>query len=278
MKTIAFQGKPGAYSEMTIHEHFPSNDYQSKGFPLSEEVFEAVLSNRCELGLLPIENSIVGNVNVNIDLFFKENVFVLQEFYLSIRHCLLGIPGSSLEQIKRVYSHPIALAQCKNFFRTHNIKINSEYDTAGSCLAITKDPNPKIGAVASELCAEIYGLNVLKRNIQDFNNNYTRFFLFQKGSPERQLKQEKTSIAFVCKHHPGALLNCLKIFADHNLNLTKLQSRPIPENPFAYIFYTDFLGGIQEKNVQDCFNELQSQVNQLKIIGSYAQGKRQSME
>lgn len=269
MITVAFQGTFGAYGHEAINRYF-NKQARPLGFELSEQVMEAVLTGAVDQGILPIENSIVGNVAINSDLINLYPVSIVGEYYLGIRHTLLGLKGAKLSQIKEVHSHPIALAQCRFFLEKHKIKAIPAYDTAGSSALLHEWGDIEIAAISSELCSELYDLEVLSKDIQQVETNFTRFVVF--SSNEKlivPLKTEKTSLAFQTKHQPGALLECLKIFADYKLNLTKLESRPIPENPFQYIFFVDFLGDVNATEVQKGLAKLRQEALTVKILGSY---------
>ncbi|MBI5202709.1 MAG: prephenate dehydratase [Elusimicrobia bacterium] len=266
---VAFQGVKGAYSEEAARKHF-KDGCEPSGYAYSEQVFETVASGVSEYGILPVENSIAGAVAVNLDLLLKEDVFVVAECYLPIRHCLLAHKGVSLEEVKQVFSHPVALAQCRDFLTRRLIKAVPEYDTAGSAKLIAERHIPGEAAIASKGCAEAYGLNVLEENIQTVKDNITRFFIFVRGSkaPKGQTMQ-KTSLVFGARHKPGSLLDCLKRFADHGINLTRLESRPVPENPFEYVFFVDLVGGLEDKGVQAAIAELAEDAHRVKVLGSY---------
>ena len=267
---VAFQGKRGAYSEMAIRSHFQEGAIAT-GYDLSEEVCDALENNAVSIGVLPVENSIVGNVAINVDLLLQHNFFIIGEIYLPIKHCLLVKVGTKLEDIKIAKSHPIALAQCHDFLVKNNIKGIPEFDTAGSSELLSRDKHITDQAtISSSLSAEYYGLEILNNTIQKVETNFTRFVIFVKEENiPKSLKQEKSSIAFSTNHNPGSLLQCLEEFANHGLNLTKIESRPIPENPFMYTFFVDFLGSIHDQNVKDCFQKLKKSTKSIRIFGSY---------
>ncbi|MBI4422246.1 MAG: prephenate dehydratase [Elusimicrobia bacterium] len=269
---VAYQGVRGAYSEEAALRHFGPG-CEPLGLAFSEQVFEAVGSGRADCGLLPVENSIAGPVAANLDLFLKEEVFMIAETYLAIEHCLLGLPGAALESLRSVYSHPVALAQCRDFLAKHRLKAIPEYDTAGSAELVAARQTPGEAAIASRGCAGAYGLELLRENIQTVRDNITRFAVFvRRDKVPPGLKPEKTSLAFSVQHKPGALLDCLRRFADHGINLTRLESRPIPENPFAYVFLVDLLGGLEDAAVRGALDELRREAGQLKVLGSYPLG------
>lgn len=266
---VAFQGVRGAYSEEAALAHF-GPDCEAAGFAFSEQVFEMVVSGAADFGILPIENSIAGAVAANLDLLLKEDVFIVAERYLPIRHCLLAHKGVALEEVRAVYSHPVALAQCRDFLTRHLFKAIPEYDTAGSAKLISERHVPGEAAIASKGCAEAYGLQVLAERIQNAGDNITRFAVFIRGhEPPPGLKLEKTSLVFGAKHRPGALLSCLRRFADHGINLTRLESRPVPENPFEYVFFVDLLGGFKDDAVRRALDELSRDAGRVKVLGSY---------
>jgi len=266
---VAYQGVPGAYSEAALRRHYGA-DAEPVGFAFSEQVFDAVEDGRAEAGFVPVENTIAGSVGVNTDLLLERKVFAVAEAYLPIDHCLLGRPGERVEDVTAVYSHPIALAQCRDFLNQRNLKTVPEYDTAGAAELVAQRGRPGEAAIASKRCAEVYGLAVLAENIQTVQGNYTRFLAFRREDkvPSAQV-MEKTSVAFAVHHRPGALLECLKLFADHKINLTKLESRPIPSNPFEYSFFVDLLGGMKDSSVAAALKELRAAARHVKVLGSY---------
>jgi prephenate dehydratase len=271
---VAFQGVRGAYSEAALLAHHGA-DAEPVGYPFSEQVFDAVESGRADAGFVPVENSIAGPVGVNADLLLSRKVFAVAEAYLSIEHCLLGRPGDRIEDLTAVYSHPVALAQCRDFLNARKLKAVPEYDTAGSAELVAQRGLPGEAAVASKRCAAVYGLAVLAEGIQSAKNNYTRFLAFRReGDLPAGLKTEKTSLAFSVHHHPGALLECLKLFADHAINLTKLESRPIASNPFEYSFFVDLLGGTDDAAVKAALAELRASARSVKVLGSYPLAER----
>lgn len=271
---IAYQGVRGAYSEAALLKHFGAG-VEAVGYPFSEQVFDAVEQGRVDGGFVPVENSIVGSVGVNIDLLLSRKVFATAEEYFPIEHCLLGLPGETLAGVKTVRSHPVALAQCRDFLNAQGARAVPEYDTAGAAELVAKSRIPGEAAIASKRCAEVYGLTVLAEGIQIFADNFTRFLAFvPEGQVPAGMKPGKTSLAFSVHHHPGALLDCLKRFADHGINLTKLESRPIPADPFQYHFFVDLMGGKDDPEVKAAFAELGAAARHFKIIGSYPAAER----
>jgi len=270
---VGYQGIKGAYSEAAIYKHFKEN-VESVGFETFEEVFDAVENGTVDCGFLPFENTIAGSVVQNYDLLLKEDVFVTAEVFFKIKHNLISQKGNNIENIKRVYSHPHALEQCREFLKKHKIKAIPEYDTAGAVKIIKNRENKEEAAIASELCGDIYDLKIIENGIETNKNNTTKFFVIvKKENIPKNLEKEKTSIAFKTKHYPGALVNALQRFSKNNVNLTKLESRPIPETQWEYVFYADFSGGTEDDNVKLALSEAEATTKFIKILGSYPKGE-----
>ncbi len=271
---VAFQGIRGAYSEMALHEHF-GKEVETVGCDAFDDVFNLVESGEVTYGFIPVENTIAGTVVENYDLLFANDIFVIAEAYLPIRHTLLAKKGARLEDIKEALSHPHALKQCKAYLKSKNIKMVPAYDTAGAAQAVASGDRMDCAAIASALCAEIYDMEILERDIQTNSSNTTRFFVIAKKEnvPDGHATG-KTTIAFKTRHYPGALVDCLKIFQKYSLNLTKLESRPIPENPWEYVFYAAFEAGIDSDEVKSAIGELTLHALFVKLLGSYPKAEK----
>jgi len=271
---IGFQGVRGAFSEAAIYQEYGDGDLvETVGFDNFEEVFDAVAQGDLDAGMIPVENSIAGSVSRNYDFFLSKPVTAIREVYAPIRHCLLAKQGVRLAEIRAVLSHPMALKQCEDFLKDLNVKSMPEYDTAGAAKMVAEGDELTRGAIASALAGTIYDLDILAEDIQTMDINMTRFLVIARNAPE-DIKREKTSIAFKTEHHPGALEECLHKLTKNKINLTKIQSRPIPENPWEYVFYADFEGGTDQENVQRALNELESESKYLKVLGSYPMGDK----
>ena len=198
---IAFQGVQGAYSEVAARKYY-GNDIEAIGYAQSHEVVQSVLNNEVNFGMLPVENSIVGTVVVNLDLFYKHDIYAYGECFIRIRHALLGVPDAKLKDIDYVYSHPVALDQCQDFLKENKIQPIATYDTAGAAKMISEKRSSNEAAICSVLCKDYYQLDVLAQNIQNVSDNYTRFFAFSKNDciPEIEKPADKTTIAFQTKH------------------------------------------------------------------------------
>ncbi|MDX2454427.1 prephenate dehydratase [Desulfosarcina sp.] len=271
---VAFQGIRGAYSEMAVHEHF-GKAVDTVGCDAFDDVFDRVESGEVTYGLIPVENTIAGTVVENYDLLFANDIFVIAEVYLPIHHTLLAKKGGRLEEIKEARSHPHALKQCKAYLKSKNIKMVPSYDTAGAAQAVASGDRLDCAAIASALCAEIYDMEILERDIQTNSSNTTRFFVIaKKENLPVDHKTGKTTVAFKTRHYPGALVDCLKIFQKYSLNLTKLESRPIPENPWEYVFYAAFEAGIDADEVKSAIGELTLHALFVKLLGSYPKAEK----
>jgi prephenate dehydratase/chorismate mutase/prephenate dehydratase len=263
---VAFQGERGAFSEDAVTTFFGNVEL----FPNKyiADVFEAVLENKVDSGVVPVENSQAGSINDTYDLLLSFPLNIFGEIHLRISHCLMALPGETLEGIKVIYSHPQALAQCEEFLRKLKAEIVPTYDTAGSAKRIKESGLRGSAAVASKRAAQIYELEILAEGIETNPNNYTRFFVISREKAEPSPKS-KTSLVFSTKNIPGALYSCLGAFATRNINLTKLESRPSRDKPWEYIFYVDFEGHIDDPLCQEALAELKRNTNFVKILGSY---------
>ncbi|MEJ2271905.1 MAG: prephenate dehydratase [Candidatus Bathyarchaeota archaeon] len=263
----AFQGELGAYSEMAVYNFFGQN-IEVKPCKSFDDVFENVKIGKVNYGVVPIENSIEGSVNRTYDLVLEYDLKVCGEIIIRVSHCLIAHKNSKLEQIKTVFSHPQALAQCRKFLEKHNLKAISTFDTAGSVKMIKEEKMMDSAAIASERAAQIYDMTILEREIEDVKNNSTRFFVLDKqDSPYSG--EDKTSIIFAAKSIPGALYKVLKEFADRNINLTKIESRPTKQTPWEYHFYLDFEGHRTETKCQEALKNIKDKTLFIKILGSY---------
>ena len=237
---IAIQGELGSFSHEAAIKLEPQATIVTCA--LSAEVFKRVENAEVCAAVIPIENSLAGSVVEHFDLLFQSDVQIERESLLRIRHNLIGVPGSKVEDLRQVLSHPIALAQCRRFFDQHpRMTAAPFYDTAGSVKHITGQGDKEGGAIASEQAASAYGGEVLAAGIEDNPANYTRFFLIRRGAqslPERDA--DKVSIAFIVDNRPGTLVAALQAFAEHNTNLCKVESRPVLGQPWQYVFYVDY--------------------------------------
>ncbi len=269
--SVAFQGEIGAYSEEAAFQFF-GTAIHLKPCESLDNVFKVVEQDEVQFGVVPAENSLEGSISRVYDLLLDSSLKVCGEIELRVVHCLIGVPQARLDLIKKVYSHPQALGQCKTFLRQLSCELIPTYDTAGSVKIIKEMGTTGSGAVASARAAEIYEMKVLTREIEDNPNNFTRFFILAKhDSPPSG--NDKTSIVFSVKHKPGALYQSLKELAVRNINLTKIESRPTRQKPWEYNFYLDFDGHREDKVFQEALENLENTSLFVKVLGSYPKAK-----
>lgn len=266
-QTVAFQGEPGAYSQEAIYQHLGAQ-VATVPCPSFDDIFTAVEEGKATLGLLPVENSQAGSINQAYDLLLDHDLRVVGEVKLRVRHCLLAPPGVTPAEIRRVRSHPQALAQCERYLRTRGWEPIPAYDTAGAARALAAHPEPGTAAIASALAGHTYGLQVLDAGIEDSPDNTTRFFLLGREEPPPG-RRNKTSIVFATLHTPGALYNALGECASRGINLTKIESRPRRNRPWHYVFYVDMEGHWQDATVNRALLGLLTRTAFLKLLGSY---------
>ena len=268
MTSIAFQGEWGAYSEEAIHQFFGS-ETSTQPCRSFEGVFQAVESGEADYGVLPVENSTAGSINQAYDLLLDHDLRVWGEILLRVRHALLAPPGTAPDDVRRVRSHPHALAQCERYLSNRGWKPEPAYDTAGSARDLAADPEPGVAAIASRLAGHRYGLEELAYGIEDSVLNYTRFFVLSQKEPPRA-QRNKTSIVFAARHEAGALYECMGEFAKRGINLTKVESRPRINRPWQYIFYLDFEGHCRDPECEAALMGLLRRSSFVKLLGSYA--------
>lgn len=264
---VAFQGEAGAYSEEAAYKYFTSS-VKVKPCETLDDVFKAVESEEVQSGIIPIENSLEGNVGQSYDLLLASDLNICGETELRVVHCLIAHPETRLESVKRVYSHPQALGQCRVFLKHLDCELIPAYDTAGSVKMIKEKGIIDGAAIASARAADIYGMQILAKEIEDNPYNFTRFLIISKQAALPSGK-DKTSIVFSVKHKPGALFEFLKIMTTANLNMTKIESRPTRQKPWEYNMYLDFEGHREDRNVKKTLKALETSALFLKVLGSY---------
>ena len=264
---IAFQGVTGAYSEAAARRFNSAADVLAR--PSFEQVFAAVAEQQATHGILPIENTIGGTIHRNYDLLLEHDLPIVGEVKLSVAHNLIVLPGTTIDRVRRIYSHPQGLAQCERYLRTlEDVEIVATYDTAGSAKMIKDGNLDDTAAIASERAAKTFGLEVLESGIQDYANNFTRFLLVGRdavplGDPD------KTTIVFTVANEAGALFKALSVFALREIDLTKLESRPIPDRPFEYLFYADLAINREEFRCARALMHLAEFAPSVRTLGSY---------
>ncbi|MBO6574847.1 MAG: prephenate dehydratase [Rhodothermales bacterium] len=270
-RRIAFQGEIGAYSEEAALKLYPG----AALVPCAsfDAVFEALEGEAVHAAVVPIENSLHGSVHANYDLLRDHDVHIRAEWQLRIRHHLLGIPGTTVDQVRTVLSHPQALGQCRDFLKRElpHAEAVPAYDTAGAAKRVAQDAQPAQAAVASESAAREYGLTTLASGIESNPNNYTRFLALEREAGDgRRLSDPKTSVLYVPGNNiPGVLFKSLAVFALRDIDLFKIESRPLVGSPGKYIFYLDLAGSVADETVSNAIGHLQEIAAFVKVLGSY---------
>lgn len=266
---VAFQGERGAYSEEAIIQHF-GDAVEPVPKPYLRDVFNSIEKGETDLGLVPVENSIEGSIVRTYDLLNERELQARGEVVLRIVHCLIANKGVKKQDVLKVYSHPQALGQCRSYLERHGYEPVASYDTAGSVKMVNELGLRDSAAIASKRAAEVYGMEILDSGIETHSENYTRFLVI--GYEDSQpTSRDKTSIAFIVDHKPGTLHVALEAFASNNVNLTKIESRPLLGKPWEYIFFVDVIGHREEIQVEKALEELRQSSRSIKILGSYPQ-------
>ncbi len=273
LKTVAFQGIEGAYSELAGRKFFAASVDHSVfvGHATFEQVVSAIEDGSADFGLLPVENTTAGSINDVYDLLSCAQLSIVGEEVLRVEHCLLGVDDVPLTALRRVLSHPQALAQCMKFLsKLPNCEPQPYTDTAMAVRLVKEHNDPSWAAIASEEAGRRYGLKILRRNVEDQQHNYTRFVVVAKHAVRVDTRIPcKTSVVMATSHEEGSLLHALSILHEYKINLTKLESRPIPGMPFQYLFYIDFEGNASTPQVGEALGRLRSATTSLKVLGSY---------
>ncbi|HEY2932061.1 MAG TPA: prephenate dehydratase [Acidobacteriota bacterium] len=273
---VAIQGERGSFSEQAaIKLVGPKASLLSCAS--FDDLFSAVRKGRADIGVVPIENTLAGSIHKNYDLLLESGLQITAETNVRIEHCLIGTRKATRKKIHTVLSHPVALDQCRRFLRRNpRIKPIETYDTAGAVQHIVEDGDPGIAAIAGIAAAKHFGGKVLIKNIEDNPENFTRFFAVERGARRKaaksgsgESKSVKTSLVFIAKNVPGALFRCLSVFALRDINLCKIESRPLPGKPWEYLFYVDLLAATRESRTRNALRHLEEITDFLKVLGCY---------
>jgi arogenate/prephenate dehydratase len=264
---VAYQGEPGAFSEAAVLRLLPGAD--PRPYPTFDEVFDAVHAGAVALGVVPVENSIGGSIHRNYDLLVERDLSIVGEVQVPVVHNLLALPGVELDEVRRVLSHPQALAQCARFLRgLEQVEAIATYDTAGSAKMVRDEQRRDTAAIASERAGQLFGLHALRAGVQDYDDNITRFLAISReraplGAPD------KTSLVFTLRNEPAALFKALSCFALRGLDLSKLESRPVPGRPWEYLFYADVAAAREDLQCTRAMVHLAEFASSLRTLGSY---------
>lgn len=269
---VAVQGERGSFSEEATHKLLGQ---RVRVLPCEtfSATFQSVARSRAKYCLVPIENTLVGSVYENYDLLLENDLHIVGEVSLRIAHNLIAFPGTTFATVRQIYSHPVALAQCSRFFDRHpKIQKIPFYDTAGAVKMLAGRRLPGTAAIASRAAARVFQARILKSHLEDHRENYTRFLLLSKTSKVSP-RADKVSIVFSTANVPGALYKCLSVFALREIDLTKLESRPLRGRPWEYFFYLDFIGHVKEKRCRNALAHLGEVANFLRVLGCYERAR-----
>jgi prephenate dehydratase len=269
---IAFQGERGAFSEEAAVKLL-GEDIQLVPRATFEALYTSIEDDAADYILAPIENSLAGSVHRSYDLLVSSDLHIQAEVVIPIVHNLIGVPGATFDRITQVSSHPVALAQCEKFFANHpSIRRVATDDTAGSVREVMDAGDPTKAGIASKRAAHVYGGTILREHLEDHAENYTRFLLLA-NSPDVSENADKLSLVLHLAHKPGSLCSALNAFARRNLNLLKIESRPIPGTPWSYCFYLDLQTSLKNAETRAALEELKEFADSVKILGCYPQAK-----
>jgi len=262
---IAYQGEPGAYSEAAALRHGGqgTETLPCKSF---DDVFDAVAAGTASCGVVPLENSIGGTIHRTYDLLVEHNIPITGEVEIPVAHCLQALPGTTIADVRTVYSHPQALAQCERYLKGLGVAVEAVYDTAGGAKLVAERRLAGAAALASRRAAEVYGLEVLQEAVQDFESNLTRFAVIG-GTPAAS--PNKTTLVCALPSTPGALYNALGVFAERRINLSKLESRPMRGRPREYLFYIEVDAGRDEPACAGALEHLGRLAQSIRVLGTY---------
>ncbi len=269
LQLVGFQGEHGAYSEVAAGLFNPHL------VPIScaafRDVFEQTARGQLDFGIVPVENSLEGAVTEVNDLLIETELRIVGEVTMAIHHCLLVLPGQDYRDLRVVYSHPQALGQCRRFIERHKLEARPSYDTAGAAIMLREQRPAATAIIASKLCADLYHLEIVKENIEDHPSNSTRFVVLSRQAAADM--GNKCSVVFSVAHRPGGLFSVLKILADRRINMTRIESRPLRDNPGTYAFFVDFQGSEGEERVREALDAMREGALTFKYLGCYKEGQ-----
>lgn len=264
---VVYQGVEGSFSSIALKQFFKleSSNYHVKNF---EEIFMALYQGDADYGILPIENSSTGAINEVYDLLLKYQMHIVGDLYLPIKHHLVGVKGASLKEITEVYSHEQGFKQSSDFLSDYNWNHYSYSNTAKSAQHVSQINKKNVAAIASREAAEVYNLSVIAENIHDHDYNTTRFVVLSSNRLKLQAVN-KVSLVVRLSHEPKSLFSILKVIADRNINMLKIESRPIPDKPWAYMFYIDIEGDLEDPLLKETLEAMEAVANSVLILGNY---------
>jgi prephenate dehydratase/chorismate mutase len=265
MKLVGFQGEHGAFSDVAASESYP----EAITIPFMEfaDVFEAVKGGDLDYGIVPIENSLAGSISQVEDLLVRSDLSIVGEARLPIHLCLMTLKETEYRDIKVVYTHPVAASQCRHFLSRQKLSLKPYYDTAGAARMLARERPLGSAVIASKLCAELYELEIVKENIEDASQNETRFVVLARE--KRVEGGDKCSIAFSVPHKAGSLFSVLKVIAEAGINLTRIESRPVPGEPGNFAFLLDLAGSVSDAKVKNALEQIEGLTTMYRFLGCY---------
>lgn len=270
---VACFGTPGSYSYKAMTEFFSGKKLETTYHSQFEDLVQAVAAGKVRYGILPIENSSTGGITEVYDLIHRYDCSIVGEKYIKVEHDLVVLPGTSLSDIRIVYSHPQGLAQCRNYFKKHPDWILQPYfSTSQSAQRVQEEQRHDVAAIANSTAAELYGLDILARNVNDNVTNFTRFVIIARQLEEHE-NIDKITLVLTVNHSPGALYHVLGHFFYNDMNMTHLESRPIEGRPFEYFFHIDVMGSLKDPGVLRTLQTLARTCKYFKILGNYPSDK-----
>lgn len=265
-KTVFYQGVPGAYQELAARALFPSCEPQN--VPTWEQVFQSVRDGKADIGVVPVENTTAGTVSEVYDLLLDYDLYINRSYIKKISHCLAAVPGTKLEDVKRVCSHPHALPQCHSFISEHDLEAIEVANTAIAAQNVQEKGDKSLAAICSQEAAVRYGLDILAEGINDMQHNETRFIAVSR-TLTCQPEDNRIEIAFHIPNASGTLITVLDTIAHYGIDMTEIHSRPLKDSPWCYVFYVDFTGNMRDHAVQSLLYQLHEELPYIKVIGSY---------
>ncbi len=271
--SVSYQGTEGAFSHQAAFRHFEERytEVNCYGYDTFKQAADSVMEGEHDYAILPIENTTAGSINETYDILGEDNLHIVGEEVIRVIHCLLALEQIPIDRIRRIMSHPQAIAQCSNFLaKLHRTKVESYIDTAMAAKKVVEDGDLSQAAIAGAHAADLYGLHILERDIANQKENFTRFVVVAPDpihcDPQISCK---TSMLLVTGHQQGDLVRCLNVLADRGINMVKLESRPKPNEPWKYQFYLDIEGNIDNPKVGDALKKIKDKASSLKILGCY---------
>ena len=275
---VGYQGAHGTFSEIAVYRYFENEEFEARNYTNFTDILNDLDAGILDYAMLPVENSTTGTIYRTYDLLHEHRAFAIGEQYVRITEHLIGVKGASVSDIREVYSHPEALSQCGEFFRMHpEMKQIPYQDTAKSVEYIKEMNDVSKGALASYLASEYYECPILLRDVNDLKSNTTRFLCVAKKMNVHP-RANKVSLYLVVNHEPGALYKVIKVFADHHINMLKLESRPLKGQLFEYCFYVDFEGNVNDEIMKEVLGEIVQHCVEYKLLGCYPKADSEEMQ